>query len=235
MKKWMAVWLVCISLVLSVPAGAESPEEQEQRPVGYVALTFDDGPSGTLTEELLDGLRERGARATFFLCGYRMEQYPSALSRYGPEGHEVGVHSTVHADLTKLRPKEIHEDMKNTAQQIFIATGLRPKVMRPPGGAYNETVQKEAADEDMSIILWSVDPRDWASHNTQAVLRTMAKSTGNGDIILMHDMSSSSVEAALKLVDEMQAKGYAFVTVSELAELKGEELVPGEIYKKFCP
>lgn len=235
MKKRLAILVICMSLLLSVPAAAESPEEQEQRPVGYVALTFDDGPSGDLTEELLDGLKDRGARATFFLCGYRMEQYPSALGRYVPEGHEVGVHSTVHADLTKLSIKEVHEDMKNTAQQIFVATGVRPKVMRPPGGAYNETVQKEAADEGMSVILWSVDPRDWASHNSQTVLRTMAKGTGNGDIILMHDMSHSSVDAALKLVDEMQEKGYAFVTVSELAALSGEEMAPGEIYKKFSP
>ncbi len=229
--KRMMIFLVLL-MGLTVPAWAESPEEQEQQPAGYVALTFDDGPSGALTQQLLDGLRDRGARATFFLCGYRVDQYPELMDRYATEGHELGVHSTVHTDLTKLSPEEVHKDMQNTAQPILDATGSRPVVMRPPGGAYDDTVQQEAGSEGMSIILWSVDPRDWASHDASAVLHTMARST-NGDIILMHDMSKSSVQAALELVDTMQEKGYCFVTVSELAALTGTELVPGAVYKHF--
>lgn len=223
---------VCICvLFLGMAVYGAVPEEQPVR--GYVALTFDDGPSGALTEELLDGLRERNARATFFLCGYRMEQYPSALSRYLPEGHELGVHSTVHADLTRLSPEELHQDMGETAEKIYEATGQRPRLMRPPGGAYNEAVEQEAREEELSIILWSVDPRDWASRDAGAVLRTMAVETGNGDIILMHDMSESSVQAALRLVDQLQAEGYEFVTVSELASLGGINLNPGEVYEEF--
>lgn len=229
------ILILTLGLCLITSAYAESPEEQEREIKGYVALTFDDGPSGALTERLLDGLKARNARATFFLCGYRMEQYPSALSRYIAEGHEVGVHSTVHTDLTKLTEEEVHQDMKHTAQQIFVATGVRPVVMRPPGGAWNGTVSQEAADEGMSIILWSVDPRDWASRDTGRVLHTMAVKTGDGDVILMHDMSKSSVDAALQLVDSMQKQGYAFVTVSELAKLTGTELVPGKVYEDFPP
>lgn len=231
MKRLIMTLTIIICLTASVYA--ESPEEQEQEIKGYVALTFDDGPSGALTERLLDGLRERNARATFFLCGYRMEQYPSALSRYVAEGHELGVHSTVHTDLTKLTAEDVHQNMKHTAQQIFVATGVRPVVMRPPGGAWDETVAREAADEGMSIILWSVDPRDWALRDTSRVLHTMAVKTGNGDIILMHDMSKSSVDAALQLVESMQTQGYVFVTVSELASLTGTELVPGQVYEDF--
>ena len=230
--KRMGILLLLIFL-LQLPAVAESPEEKEQQPVGYVALTFDDGPSGALTDRLLDGLRDRNARATFFLCGYRMEQYPSALSRYLAEGHEVGVHSTVHTDLTKLTAEEVRRDMQDTARKIFEATGERPVVMRPPGGAYDEMVLREAGDEGMSVILWSVDPRDWASHNAAAVLHTMARSTGHGDIILMHDMSESSVRAALELVDTLQQRGYCFVTVSELAALTGTRLNPGQVYENF--
>ena len=226
---------VLAALICLIPVAAESPEEAERQPVGYIALTFDDGPSGPLTEQLLDGLRDRGARATFFLCGYRMDRYPSALSRYGAEGHEVGVHSTVHTDLTALTPEQVHEDMQGTAQQIFEATGSRPTVMRPPGGAYDDTVLKEAGDEGMSVILWSVDTRDWAKHSASEVLHTMAGNTESGDVILMHDMSESSVTAALQLVDDMQAKGYCFVTVSELAALMGTKLEPGVLYKQFHP
>ena len=227
------ILMLALSMLLVTAVYAESPEEREDTVKGYVALTFDDGPSGALTERLLDGLRARNARATFFLCGYRMEQYPSALGRYIAEGHEVGVHSTVHTNLTKLSREELHQDMKNTAQQIFLATGVRPKVMRPPGGAWDEAVSQEAADEGMSIILWSVDPKDWCSRDAGQVLHTMAVQSGNGDVILMHDMSKSSVDAALQLVDSMQKEGYVFVTVSELAALTGTELVPGKVYEDF--
>ncbi len=220
-------------LFFIIPTGAEEPEEQEVQPVGYVALTFDDGPSGAMTEKLLDGLLERDARATFFLCGYRMEQYPSALKRYVAEGHEVGVHSTIHTDLTKLTEEEIFQDMEETVRQIYEATGVRPTIMRPPGGAYNDMVLEAAKEEEMSVILWSVDPRDWASQDSGKVLNTMAQNAGNGDVILMHDMWKSSVEAALALVDAMQAKGYCFVTVSELAALTSQDLTPGCVYRDF--
>ncbi len=222
-----------LAAVLGIAVWAESPEEQERQPRGYVALTFDDGPSGPLTDRLLDGLRDRNARATFFLCGYRMEQYPTSLRRYVEEGHELGVHSTVHTDLTKLTPEALHEDMAGTAQKIREAAGVSPVVMRPPGGAYDEKVCREAEEEGMSVILWSVDPRDWATHDSGAVLRTMARDTGNGDVILMHDMSESSVQAALKLVDELQREGYCFVTVSELAALTGTALTSGQVYSDF--
>ena len=224
---------VLAALVMCYGVWAESPEEQERQPRGYVALTFDDGPSGPLTDRLLDGLRDRNARATFFLCGYRMEQYPDNLRRYLQEGHELGVHSTVHTDLTKLTAQALHEDMNGTAEQIRAYTGVSPVVMRPPGGAYDDRVCGEAAQEGMSVILWSVDPKDWATHDAGAVLRTMARNTGSGDIILMHDLSRSSVDAALELVDDLQSKGYCFVTVSELAALTGTALTPGQVYSDF--
>ncbi len=231
MKK-LLVGLLILTCCL-IPVSAESPQDQDKQVLGYVALTFDDGPSGAMTEKLLEGLEKRDARATFFLCGYRMDRYPDLMARYAAGGHEIGVHSTVHADLTTLSKEAVHEDMSKTAEKIYESTGIRPTVMRPPGGAYDQTVQQEVGDEGMSLILWSVDPRDWASHNASAVLQTMAKKACPGDIILMHDMSESSVTAALGLVDTLQKKGYCFVTVSELARLSGVEMRPGVVYKHF--
>ena len=222
-----------LALLLSAGAWAETEDKTEQEPAGYVALTFDDGPSGALTQRLLDGLRERGAKATFFLCGYRMEQYPDAMARYLEEGHELGVHSTVHTDLTKLTPEQLREDMAGTAQMIEEMTGIWPVLMRPPGGAYDERVLREAEQEGMRVILWSVDPRDWATHDARQVLSTMAREAGDGDVILMHDMSKSSVDAALRLIDELQEKGFCFVTVSELAERKGVSMTAGSVYEDF--
>lgn len=233
MKKFLAGLLIVVLCL--IPVSAESPEEREQQILGYVALTFDDGPSGDYTEKLLDGLAQRNARATFFLCGYRMERYQDLMGRYLAEGHEIGVHSTVHADLTTLSKEAVHQDMEQTAQRIYELSGVRPIVMRPPGGAYNETVQQEAKDEGMSVILWSLDPKDWANHSASAVLQTMTRHASAGDIILMHDMSESSVSAALGLVDTLQKKGYCFVTVSELAKLSGVEPRPGVVYKHFRP
>ena len=222
-----------LALLLSAGAWAETVDKTEQEPAGYVALTFDDGPSGALTQRLLDGLQERGAKATFFLCGYRMEQYPDAMERYLEEGHELGVHSTVHTDLTKLTPEQLREDMAGTAQMIEEMTGIWPVLMRPPGGAYDEKVLREAEQEGMRVILWSVDPRDWATHDARQVLSTMAREAGDGDVILMHDMSKSSVDAALRLIDELQEKGFCFVTVSELAERKGVSMTAGSVYEDF--
>lgn len=220
--------ILCLTLCY-----AESPEERETAVKGYVALTFDDGPSGHLTEKLLDGLKQRNARVTFFLCGYRIETYPELLDRYLQEGHEVGVHSTVHRDLTKLTPEEVHRDMKETAQKIFITTGTRPTLMRPPGGAYDPQVLSEARAEGLGVILWSVDPEDWRKHDASAVLSAMAGTVTHGDIVLMHDLGESSVEAAFLLIDTLQAQGYQFVTVSELATLSGMEITEGRVYNDF--
>ena len=214
-------------LLLAWPVLAEDGQE----PAGYIALTFDDGPSGPITERLLDGLRDRDAHATFFLCGYRMDQYPAPLSRYVSEGHELGVHSWDHVDQTRLSVDDLHRDVKQTAQKIFTVTGVRPTLLRPPGGAWNENVKREAAGESLSILLWSVDPRDWATRDADAVLTAMAASVGDGDVVLLHDMSDSSVDAALRLIDRLSAQGYRFVTVTELAAIRGVSLAPGEVYR----
>ena len=224
------IWIfAALAAALLLPCGASEIEEA----AGYVALTFDDGPSGPITEALLDGLRERDASATFFLCGYRMQEYPGPLARYVQEGHEVGVHSTVHTDLTKLSPEDLRRDIQDTADAITAAIGVRPTLLRPPGGAWNERVRQEAESEGLSIVLWSVDPRDWSVRDASTVLAAMAGTVRDGDIILMHDMSRSSVEAALRLVDDLSARGYRFVTVSELSARKGQPAAPGTVIRGF--
>jgi len=220
MKKLLLVFF--FALCLSMSAGAAEP-------AGYIALTFDDGPSGPITEKLLDGLLERDAHATFFLCGYRMREYPGPLGRYLPEGHELGVHSTRHLTLTKLSAPEIRRDLEETSEMIREATGVRPTLMRPPGGGVNSSVLSVCRELSLTPVLWSVDPRDWCRKEPEPVLAAMAREAGDGDIILMHDMSMSSVEAALRLVDDLGGRGFRFVTVSELASLRGRDLSPGSL------
>lgn len=222
-----------LGMLLMTCCHAEGPTEREQQVKGYVALTFDDGPSGHLTETLLEGLEERNARATFFLCGYRIDVYEALLQKYLSGGHELGVHSTIHTDLTKLAPEAVEQDLSQTARKIYDATGVTPKFCRPPGGAWNDTVLREAEKQGLAVALWSVDPEDWKQHSVQNVLSAMSREAGDGDIILMHDLSESSITAALNLIDYLQGLGYEFVTLSELMALKGQTPVPGRIYRDF--
>lgn len=232
MKKLTALLLV--AALLCVVAGAEGRVAGGERSANkYVALTFDDGPTGALTAQLLDGLRERYVSATFFLCGYRAEEYPALVRRMAEEGHELAIHGWRHAYLHTMAQAEIREELKGTGELIAGLTGVRPKLFRPPGGLCSETVMEEAAQEGLSAILWSVDPEDWSTHDAGAVVRRVQKKARDGDILLMHDLSPSSVTAALRLIDQMTAQGYQFCTVSELAAIRGKRLEAGEKYYKL--
>ena len=150
---------------------------------------------------------------------------------------EVGVEMAIlcwrHAYLHTMAQAEIREELKGTGELIAGLTGVRPKLFRPPGGLCSETVMEEAAQEGLAAILWSVDPEDWSTHDAGAVVRRVQKKARDGDILLMHDLSPSSVTAALRLIDQMTAQGYQFCTVSELAAIRGKRLEAGEKYYKF--
>lgn len=200
---------------------------------GYIALTFDDGPSGSYSMRLLDGLKARGAHATFFLCQYRISTFPQSMSRYLAEGHEIGNHSATHATLTACSSAKLASELDNTNTALQAWTGVSPTLMRPPGGAYNSTVLSALKARGMSCILWSVDSQDWLLRDKTKILNRVLPSIGDGDIVLFHDMSNVSVDTALELIDTLQAQGYRFVTVSELAEIKGVTMAPGTVYTHF--
>ena len=200
---------------------------------GFIALTFDDGPSGSITARLLDGLKARDVHATFFLCNYRIQAYPELLQRYIAEGHEVANHSATHATLTACSAAGLASEIDRTNSAIVSKTGSSPVLLRPPGGAYNQAVLSALRSRGMSCVLWSVDPQDWKYRNTETVVRNVLSAAGDGDIVLLHDMYNSSVDAALSIIDTLQARGYCFVTVSELAQYKGVSLLPGVVYTRI--
>ena len=209
------------------------PSLDDERVKGYIALTFDDGPSGAYTTRLLDGLKARGAHATFFLCDYRIDTYGSLLGRYIAEGHEVGNHSATHANLTAATAAGLAAELDSTSGAITAGTGTAPTLMRPPGGAYNATVLSALKARGLSCVLWSVDPQDWRLRDRQKIVDAVLSHAGDGDVVLLHDLSSASVDAALEIIDTLQAQGYRFVTVSELAAIKGVTLEPGKVYRGF--
>ena len=197
----------------------------------YVALTFDDGPSGKYTRQLLDGLYDRGVQATFLLCGYRMRDYPDLTRRIYDEGHEIGYHGFTHKNMKTMSRREIAREL--TDSQALLPEGCRPVFLRPPGGCCSDAVRQVADARNLAILNWSVDPRDWATHDTAAVERSVLKNIKDGDIVLLHDMSASSVQAALDIIDVLLEQEYEIVTVSCLARLREAKLKPGQTYSRF--
>ncbi len=221
MRRFWAI-LVCIWL-LCVPVQGENKK--------YVALTFDDGPSGRFTRRLLEGLQERNVKATFLLCGYRLETYPELGQQIYEQGHEIGLHGYSHKDMAKMSAGELKKELEKTL--TLLPEGCQPVLLRPPGGSDSATVTQVAKQAGYAILSWSVDPRDWASHDASSVETAVLSKVRSGDIVLLHDLSDSSVDAALAIVDKLLAQGFRFVTVSHLAALRNIPLEPGKTYRHF--
>jgi len=184
------------------------------------ALTFDDGPHASLTPKLLDILKARKVKATFFVVGTNAAEYPAILKRIVAEGHEIGNHSWNHPNFAKMSNDAIKSQMDRTNEAIKAATGITPTVMRPPYGSLRET-QREwmKAEYGMPTILWGVDPLDWRDRKAAVVRDRIVNQTKPGDIILAHDIHASTVDAMASAIDQLLGRGYEFVTVSELIKL----------------
>lgn len=221
---------------LTQAVGADIPEADV-----YIALTFDDGPTGAidgypngLTAYLLDGLKERGAHATFFMVGDRVNMFSSTLPRLVSEGHELGNHTMTHPmqHLTGLKKDGIEKEITSATSTITEKAGQPPTVLRPVGGGVNSDVKAVAKELGLPIINWNVDTQDWKNRNKQSVHDAIVNAA-DGSVVLMHDLYPTSVEGALSAIDDLQKrtdKTYAFVTVSELAAVKGITLEPGVVY-----
>lgn len=180
---------------------------------GKVALTFDDGPHPYYTEQILDGLKQRGIRATFFVTGMNAEKYPKIIQRMYEEGHVIGNHTFYHTQLTKRNRKEFKEELIRTNEVISKITGEDVIYVRPPYGSWDKNFETEL---NMFPVLWTVDPLDWCSTNVACITENVVKKVEENDIILMHDYYPSTVTAALNIVDELTEEGYSFVTVEEI-------------------
>lgn len=198
-------------------APPSTPQPSTQSPSAaqplQVALTFDDGPHQTCTPALLDGLKQRGVKATFFLMGENIAGKEALVQRMQEEGHLIGNHSYRHIQMTKEGAEQACAEIKQTEEIIRSITGSRPEYLRPPYGAWNEQLECRV---NLTTVLWNVDSLDWKLQNTERIVRRVEKDVKSGDIILMHDIFKTSVEAALRIVDDLQKQGYEFVTVEEL-------------------
>ena len=196
-----------------------------------VALTFDDGP-GPYTERLLDAMKKRGIKATFFVLGNRVDKYGDLIQRMEKEGHVVGSHSYDHPNLTKLSYAKVRDNMEKTAKKIQKLIGHKPEIMRCPGGSCNDTVKKYCKNAGIPIAYWGVDTRDWESRNVKKILKVAFGKDGieNGSIVLMHDIYETTVDAAIQMMDRLLKEGYTFVTVPELLVARHGKITAGKVY-----
>ncbi len=206
---------------------ADAPAEMEQS-APLIALTFDDGPRRDTTQALLDGLAQRGVSATFFLIGGQVVGSEDLVRRMEAEGHQIGIHTYDHVTLSGLNWADFDAQVDKTRRLLHNIVGRSDFLLRPPYGFYDESVQVMA---DCPIILWSVDPEDWGDKSVDRIVRHIVEHARDGAVILLHDIYPTSVEAALRAVDELHARGYLFVTVEQLFEAKGVELQDGEVYR----
>lgn len=193
----------------------------------YVALTFDDGPRSSTTGRLLDGLLERGVSATFFVVGEQIQRNEELIQRMKTEGHQIGNHTYSHTRLQTAEKNTVLEEIHKTEVVLEGLVGKGDFWLRPPYGLIDA---QRSALVKTPMICWSLDPEDWKLRDTEKVIAAVMDSVKPGDIILLHDFYPTSVDAALEIIDQLQAEGYTFVTVEELFRIEGVEPQAGTLY-----
>ena len=212
--------LLCAAVLLCVPgimdyqksavaAATESSMEDRKK----IALTFDDGPHPYYTEQLLDGLKERNVKVTFFVLGKHAEEYPDLVQRMNDEGHLIGNHTYSHIQLNKQNRDAFKEELVKTSELIESLTGQEVQYVRPPYGTWDKKFEEEL---NMFPVLWTIDPLDWSSSNVAGIVQKVTAKAKENSIILMHDEYKTTVTAVFQIIDELQEEGYEFVTVDEL-------------------
>ncbi|WP_344590049.1 polysaccharide deacetylase family protein [Actinomadura vinacea] len=189
-----------------------------------MAITFDDGP-GEHTGQLLDRLKESGARATFFMLGQNVRGNEQLVRRMAYEGHELANHTWSHPNLTGMSSGAVRSEVRRTQRAIQQASGVEPKVFRPPYGATDAQVGRAVG---MPQIMWSVDSQDWLHHNVARNVSAGVKSPKPGGVVLFHDIHHETVNAAPKILAGLRERGFTLVTVSELFQTR--TLKPGSRY-----
>ncbi len=204
------------------PPGARNSYSSVHVNGSYLAITFDDGPHPQNTPRLLGMLRERNIKATFFVVGTLAKEYPGIIRAILADGHEIGNHSLTHPlNMPRLSDEKIRHEIGATADALLNIAGYRSRLFRPPGGATNARMKQWFYDEyGLCTILWSVDPNDWKRPGVSVVTQRLVNGAHPGAILLCHDLHAPTVDAMPGTLDALLAKGYHFVTVSQLLNME---------------
>lgn len=201
-----------------------------------IALTFDDGPSPKYTPEILDTLKKYHAKATFFVVGQQVLLYPKLTKRIEDEGNELANHTYSHPSFYRLSKEQIREQIQEAEEAIHSVTNVKPSLFRPTGGYYNEKIIDTARGEGYTVVLWSwdQDTKDWSKPGVGKIVKNVLTHASNGDIVLFHDRirgRSQTVEALKIILSKLEARGYRFVTVSDLLDIgKSDKWLKKEFY-----
>ncbi len=227
MKRVAALLLAAAILVGMLPMRASAAQGSK-----LAAITFDDGPSYRQTPRLLDGLKARGAKATFFVLGQNAQDNLDVIQRAYEEGHEIASHTWDHEDLTGLSDSGVQNEIRSTERVLNKVCGEGKYLLRPPYGSANARVRALAG---VPLVYWSVDPEDWRYRDADTVCANIVNNTTDGAIILVHDIYASSVDGALRAIDKLKEKGYEFVTVTELHRRRQVAMENGQWHDRCSP
>ena len=204
------IWQNTKETAESVNQVEKKEDDQEDK---KIAITFDDGPDAVFTPALLDGLKQRNVKASFFVIGQEAEKYPELIQRMKEEGHLIGNHTYHHVELTRVDAQTEQKEIEMTNEVLEQITGERPVFLRPPYGSWREEILQ---DMEMLPVKWNIDPLDWCTKSTGDIVRKVVTQAEENGIILLHDCYGPSVEAGLQIIDTLTEAGYRFVTVDEL-------------------
>lgn len=236
----LGIWLALLGIVagLGLTLGAVLPDNHfygmafSEIPTSrkVVALTFDDGPYPPYTDQILDILKEYQVPATFFVIGQNAAKHPDLVRRIVREGHQVGNHSYHHIDLLKADRNVLAEEIDRTSQVIRDITGQSPNFVRPPHGFRDPVVMEAMRERGLTVVEWSVMSRDWTNPGVETIVNRTVSKVRNGSVVLLHDgdgvaqdaSRAQSVEATRRIIQELQAQGYTFVTVDEIVAKPGD-------------
>ena len=209
LKRWTVPVLGALLLALIAPP-PQAVAAPQPCAAGYVRLTFDDGPHRTATPDILDTLANRGVEATFFVTGEMTAARPDIVRRASEEGHRIGNHSWSHPRLTTLDQAQVESQLRRTNEVIERATGSSPGEWRPPYGATNGLVETTARRVGLdSMVLWTVDPRDWADPPATTIRDRVLQDVRPGSVVLLHDATGQNTPAALPMIlDGLAERGY---------------------------
>jgi len=214
------------------PAGPRLSYSSIQTDQKVLAMTFDDGPHPSLTPKLLDILKQRNIKATFFVVGKNAKAYPQIIRRIIEEGHEIGNHTWTHASVMSRSDDQIRSELKMSEDAMVAAAGYRPHTFRPPYGAINTRIKQLMSSEfGYATIMWSVDPQDWRRPGVSVVTSRLVNGAHNGAILLAHDIHPPTIQAMPSTFDQLLAKGYQFVTISQLMNIEKSNMPIGMVVR----
>lgn len=212
------------------PAGASVRYSSVKTDEKVLAMTFDDGPHRTITPQLLDYLKSKNIQCTFFVVGPNVQAYPDIIQRMVADGHEIANHTWSHPILTSCSDAKIRSELQRTEDIIIKVAGVRPRLMRPPGGGMNKRIEAMIYQEfGYSDIFWSVDPQDWRRPGIATVTSRLVAGAHPGAIMLAHDIHPPTLPAVKDAFEQLLAQGYRFVTVSQLLNLEKKAMPLGQV------